>query len=226
MKNPTPASLLLLLISFSGVLSETSLDGKVFVFPSSSDNSYVLLKPALKQPLQRFTICLSFFTDLSNPFSLISVASREQDNEILLMKCLNEYETCVRGQCIRFNIPGNIYRTTSHWENACMTWEASTGIIQLWIDGQPLPRKGIAKGLWIPNDVVAMLGQEQDSYGGSLDAGQCFIGEMAKVYMWDTVLPPEQLQRMRKDAVPPPLVDWTALDFEIKGYVVIEPALQ
>ncbi|XP_003226553.2 mucosal pentraxin [Anolis carolinensis] len=225
MKNSTPVSLLLVLISFSGVLSETSLDGKVFVFPSSSDNSYVLLKPALKQPLQRFTICLNFFTDLSRSFSLISVASREQDNEILFMKHPNEYEICLRGQCIRFHVPGNMDRTASHWENACITWDAVTGIVQLWIDGQPLPRKGIARGLRVPTDVVMMLGQEQDTYGGSLDASQSFIGEIAKVYMWDTALPPDQLRRIRKDTEPPLLVDWTALDFEIKGYVVIEPAL-
>ena len=35
---------------------------------------------------------------------------------------------------------------------------------------------------------VLVLGQEQDSVGGSFDANQSFIGEMAGVNMWDHVI--------------------------------------
>ncbi|XP_061461774.1 mucosal pentraxin-like [Rhineura floridana] len=214
----------LVLLSFSGTLSQTSMDGKVFVFPKESDTAYALLKPTLEEPLQRFTVCLSFFTDLTRQFSLFSASSRQHDNEILLFRHPAEFHVCVGGQCLAYKVPSLAERISSlHWETACVTWESATGIVQLWLGGQPLPRKGVAKGYRVKTDLVVMLGQDQDSYGGSLEAGQSFVGEMADVYMWDSVLPPEQLRQFQKDRIPTPLVDWAALKFEIKGYVVTEP---
>uniref|UniRef100_A0A6J0SCG5 Pentraxin family member n=1 Tax=Pogona vitticeps TaxID=103695 RepID=A0A6J0SCG5_9SAUR len=220
-------NLFLILASLAGALAETGLDEKVFVFPRPSDTDYVLLKPSLEAPLQHFTVCLSFFTDLERSFSLFSAASPQHDNEILVYFIApNKYEVCVGGSCIAFRVPKITEETSSRWETACATWESTTGIVQLWINGQPLPRKGVARGHSIPANLVVMIGQEQDSFGGSLDAGQSFVGEIAEVYMWDTVVPPEQLRRIRRDTMPKPLVDWTALKYEIKGYVVIEPTLQ
>ncbi|XP_042300569.1 mucosal pentraxin-like, partial [Sceloporus undulatus] len=170
METPTSALLLLVLISLSGVLSRPSLDGKVFVFPTVSSDAYVVLHPALKEQLQHFTLCLRFFTDLTRSFSFVSVASQQHDNEILLFKRPEAYEVCVGGRCIDFHAPRNMDGTSSHWGNICTTWDSTTGIVQLWLDGQPLPRKGVAKGYKVQKDVVMMLGQDQDSYGGSLDA--------------------------------------------------------
>ncbi|XP_061461775.1 serum amyloid P-component-like [Rhineura floridana] len=216
----------LALLSLSGTLAQTSLDGKVFVFPKASVDSYVLLKPTLEEPLQNFTVCLSFFTDLTRQFSLFSASSRQHDNEILLLRLPDEFYIYVGGETLTYKVPSLTEKIRSlHWETACATWESATGIVQLWLGGQPLPRKGVAKGYRVKTDLVVMLGQDQDSYGGSLDAGQSFVGEMADVYMWDSVLPPEQLRRFQKDTIPTPLVDWAALKFEIKGYVVMEPTL-
>nr|XP_056709462.1 serum amyloid P-component-like [Euleptes europaea] len=212
-------------LGLSGALAQTSLDEKVFVFPKPSTNSYVKLMPRLLEPLQQFTMCLRFYTDLTREFSLISCASRNKDNEILLIKYSpTVYHAFVGGTSLAYTVPGSTYRG-SQWENVCMAWNSTTGIIQLWVNGLALPRKGLSKGYAVETDLFIMLGQEQDSYGGSLDEKQSFVGEMAGVYMWDTVLPSEQLRRMGWEKVPTPLVDWTALNFEIKGYVVLGPTL-
>ncbi|KAJ7307145.1 hypothetical protein JRQ81_009128 [Phrynocephalus forsythii] len=206
---------------------KSGLDGKVFVFPKPSATDYVLLKPAIQAPLQRLTLCLDFFTDLDRSFSLFSAASAQQDNEILFFIIFpNKYEVCVGGSCITFLVPKATDGSSSHWETACMAWESTTGIVQVWANGQPLPRKAVARGHQIPRDLVVMLGQEQDSYGGSLDTRQSFVGEMAEVYMWDTVVPPDQLRRIRRYGVPAPLLDWAALKYEIKGQVSIERTLK
>ncbi|XP_063002354.1 uncharacterized protein LOC134412378 [Elgaria multicarinata webbii] len=213
----------LVLLSFSGALAQTNLNGKVFVFPKTSANSYVLLRPRLVRPLERLTVCLRFFTDLTRSYSLFSASSRQHDNEILLMNFNNKYQVCVGGQCITYSRDTD--GSTSHWETACLMWNSNTGLGQLWLGGRPLPRKGLAKGYSIPTDLVVMLGQEQDSYGGSLDAEQSFVGEMSDVYMWGTVLPPDQLRSFNRDPGPTPLVDWKALNFEVKGNVVVELTL-
>ncbi|XP_044304267.1 mucosal pentraxin-like [Varanus komodoensis] len=213
----------LVLLSFSGALAKTNLNEKVFVFPKTSADAYVLLKPRLSWPLSQFTLCIRYFTDLTRSYSIFSASSRQHDNEILLIKHPAEYHACVGGQCQVFIRKANP-SSGNGWTSACLTWASATGITELWLDGEPLPRKGAAKGHNIPTELVVMLGQEQDSFGGSLDAQQSFVGEISDVFLWDAVLPPEQLRS--KDTTTTALVSWTMLDFEIKGYVVIEPTIQ
>ncbi|XP_026572125.1 mucosal pentraxin-like [Pseudonaja textilis] len=222
-KPPWFFTALLVTFCISGILTEKILQGKVFVFPKASTNSYVLLKPNLQQGLRHFTLSLEFFTDLTRSFVLFSAASQDHDNEILLIRHPEEYHTCVGGECAVFTMPKLTARSTVSWESICMTWDSATGILQLWLNGQRLPRKGVAKGYEVKVDLVVMLGQEQDSYGGTFDADQCFVGEIAEVYLWDNVLPAEQIRNIQQHTTPAPLVAWTSLKFEIQGYVLMEP---
>ena len=48
---------------------------------------------------------------------------------------------------------------------------------------------------------VLVLGQEQDSEGGSFDANQSFIGEMTGVQIWDHVLKDQEIMRMSKSCL-------------------------
>lgn len=41
-----------------------------------------------------------------------------------------------------------------------------------------------------------MLGQDQDSVGGSFEANQSFIGEMTGVNIWDHVISDQEIMRM------------------------------
>lgn len=199
------------------------LDKKVFVFPKRSTANYVLLRTTLEQPLQGFTLCLRYFTDLTEPFAVFSAASRQRDNEILLQKqSPAEYYVWVAGEHFVYRVPGS-EGTSPHWRRPCLTWDSATGVVQLWEDGWPLPRKGAARGEQIPTELSVMLGQDQDSFGGSLDAQQAFVGEMAELYLWDRVLSPEWLRRARQDSPPPSLLNWTAVNFEIRGNMAIEP---
>ena len=43
-----------------------------------------------------------------------------------------------------------------------------------------------------------VLGQEQDSVGGSFDATQSFIGGMTGVNIWDHVMKDQEIMRMSK----------------------------
>ncbi|KAK9391207.1 mucosal pentraxin-like [Crotalus adamanteus] len=222
-KPPWLCTVLLVIFCIPGILTEKILEGKAFVFPKTSVDSYVLLKPDLQQGLRHFTLSLEFFTDLTRSHVLFSAASQDHDNEILLIRHLEEYHACVGGECAVFTVPRLAARSTFRWESVCTTWDSTTGIIQLWLDGQRLPRKGVAKGYEVKTDLVVMLGQEQDSYGGSFDGDESFVGEIAEVYLWDNVLPAEQIRNMQKHTTPAPLVAWTSLKFEIQGYVLTEP---
>ncbi|XP_077179526.1 serum amyloid P-component-like [Paroedura picta] len=221
-----PSFWLFVFLGLSGALAQTSLDEKVFVFPMPSTNSYVLLKPQLPERLHQFTVCLRFYTDMTRELSLLSCSSKREHNEILILKhSPMVYHLYVGGKSVSYTLSGNT-ELGRHWENICMAWNSTTGIVQFWVNGLALPRKGLSKGYVLKTDLIMMLGQDQDTYGGSLDEQQSFVGEMAEVYLWDTVLSPEQLKKIWSEKVPNALVDWTALNFEIKGYVVLEPTFE
>lgn len=66
--------------------------------------------------------------------------------------------------------------------------------------------------------------QEQDSHGGGFDIKQSFVGMMSDVHMWDYVLSPCEIHNYMDDLnfTPGNLINWRALDFQIRDRVLIE----
>ena len=67
-----------------------------------------------------------------------------------------------------------------------------------------------------------ILGQEQDSFGGSFDAKQSFVGEIWDVYLWDHVV---SLKNLCSTCYIGNILNWRALTYQAKGYVVVKPRL-
>ncbi|XP_053134311.1 mucosal pentraxin-like [Hemicordylus capensis] len=217
---------LLTLVSLYGSLAQQDLQGKTFIFPEASNTAYVFLKDTPKEPLTSFTVCLRSYTDLTRTYGLFSYSSRKYDNEILLYKTKpNEYILYVKNQYVTFTTEGN-QSIKSAGEHICMSWESATGLVGFWLDGKPFPRKGLKKGDSIDTEAYILLGQEQDSFGGSLDINQSFVGEMEDVYMFDRVLSPSEVRAVYYNQLPSSsLINWRSLSFDIKGYVVLNPSL-
>ena len=68
-----------------------------------------------------------------------------------------------------------------------------------------------------------MLGQEQDTEGGSFDANQNFIGEMTGVNVWDHVIKDQEIMRMSKLCLTGErnLYQWRDFKAHVKGSVQI-----
>lgn len=66
--------------------------------------------------------------------------------------------------------------------------------------------------------------QEHDSYGGSFDAKQSFVGMMSDVHMWDYTLSPCVIQNYaeEKNIGPGNVLSWNALEYQITDRVVVE----
>uniref|UniRef100_A0A8C3FL76 Pentraxin (PTX) domain-containing protein n=1 Tax=Chrysemys picta bellii TaxID=8478 RepID=A0A8C3FL76_CHRPI len=194
---------------------------KVFVFPRASNDSYVILKPKPEQPLQNFTVCLRSYTDLPRPYALFSYATKAYDDEILLFKSSSrEYRLYVGGEFVTFRVP----ETHMDWEHVCAGWESATGIAELWVNGKPLPRKGLRKGYSVSTEAVIILGQEQDSFGGGFDLYNSFTGEMTDVYMWDHVLYNMQ-SIMWGGSFSRYIFGWNNLHYELVGDVFLKRRL-
>ncbi|KAG8146109.1 hypothetical protein E2320_012504 [Naja naja] len=122
------------IFSVPGILTNTGkssfhgVDGKAFVFCKLSANSYVLRKPNVDQGLRRLTLRLRFFTDLTRSFSLFSAASRDHDNEVLLLRNPKGFEMRVGGECAPFMMPNPSGRSAIRWVAVCTTWDSTTGM--------------------------------------------------------------------------------------------------
>ena len=68
-----------------------------------------------------------------------------------------------------------------------------------------------------------VLGQEQDTEGGSFDANQNFIGEMTGVNVWDHVIKDQEIMRMSKLCLTGEgnLYQWRDFKAHVKGSVQI-----
>ncbi|PFX33547.1 neuronal pentraxin-2-like [Stylophora pistillata] len=80
-----------------------------------------------------------------------------------------------------------------------------------------------AKGHVIRAGGALVLGQEQDSVGGSFEVSQSFIGEMTGVNIWDHVIKDQDIARMSKSCLTGVgnVFQWRDFKAHIKGSVKI-----
>ncbi|XP_074077028.1 mucosal pentraxin-like [Macrotis lagotis] len=209
----------LFLITLSGVMACTDLWKKVFLFPKPSQDSYVTLIPLLNTRLQNFTLCLWTYTELMRGYSVFSYATQDVDNEILLFKDnIRQYSLTIGGEEITFPVSENSHNP----EHICVTWESASGVAVLWINAKPLVRQVLKVGYTLNANAKIILGQDQDSYGGSFDINQSFVGEIGNVCMWDYVLPPIE---MKEKCSCGNVLNWRNLNYEENGFMVTLPNL-
>ncbi|XP_057626932.1 C-reactive protein isoform X1 [Chionomys nivalis] len=215
----------LILISFWQAFAQKDMSKTAFVFPKESASSYVSLDAQSKKPLTAFTVCLHIYTDLhtTRSFSIFSYATKKTSNDILIFWNKDKGFTFgVGGPEIVFKA-SEIPEAPTH---ICASWESATGLVEFWVDGKPKVRKSLQKGYTVASDASIILGQEQDSYGGSFDINQSFVGEIGDVNMWDTVLSPEQINTVYVGGtLSPNVLNWQTLKYAVQGDVFIRSQL-
>ncbi|XP_054847220.1 C-reactive protein-like [Eublepharis macularius] len=216
----------LLLAGLWGSLAQEDLERKAFVFPEASKTAYVVLETTLKQPLTGFTLCMRFYTELTRGYSLFSYASRRSANEILLFaEKPNQYSFTLGDRAVIFNVPEKM-NTNPFGRQICASWESATGLVELWVNGQPMVRKSLKKGHSVSTEASIILGQEQDSFGGRFEITQSFVGEILDLYMWDRVLSPDEVGwAWFNGDVPGNVINWKSLSYKSHGEVFVKPAL-
>nr|XP_033779658.1 serum amyloid P-component-like [Geotrypetes seraphini] len=207
-----------------GTVASTDLGNNVILFPNESITSYVILKPLEISSLISFTVCLNYYTALTRDFALFSFANPEKANDILIyMQGSSTYSVSVGDEDVYFIAP----ERTPGWKHICISWESSTGVVTLWINGNALPRKTLKKGYSIKAQPFIALGQDQDSYGGSFDKKQSYEGEISDVQMWNFILSPNQIQlaMVNSNSINGNILNWKSMEYELKGDAIIQSKL-
>ncbi|KAM4662737.1 mucosal pentraxin-like [Discoglossus pictus] len=211
-------------MAMSGCLAQTNMDGQVFLFHKQSNTSYVRLIPEKDGPFDAITVCMKSYTDLGRSYSLFSLNTPSKDNDFLLFPYPYPEEkisVSVGSKDFYFHLREKDIR---EWRNTCVTWESSTGLLVLWINGKPYPQTVFQKGYNINAKPIIIIGQEQDSYGKGFDIGQSFIGEITDVHMWDAVLSYKEMSDfLINKYVFGNVINWFSLKYEKVGDVSIAP---
>ena len=74
---------------------------------------------------------------------------------------------------------------------------------------------------------VLVLGQDQDSVGGSFEAAESFVGEMTGVNIWDHVITDQEIARMSRSCLTGVgnVFQWRDFKAHLKGSVqIIKPS--
>ncbi|XP_064416304.1 serum amyloid P-component-like [Latimeria chalumnae] len=210
------------LLALLATSDQIGLKRKEMIFPEQSKDSYMKLIPKKEDPISNFTLCLKVFSDLSRPQVLFSLATKQVDNEILLLRdSYQKISIFVGGSSVSYEVKTSPH----HWMDMCVTWNSETGIVGFWHNGQRLVKKALKKGYTINEKPIIILGQEQDGYGEKFDPDQSFVGEIKNVYMWNRVLSPGEVRSVRYGDYPDPnIIDWESVEYEVAGNVVIEPS--
>uniref|UniRef100_A0A8C0E929 Pentraxin family member n=1 Tax=Bubo bubo TaxID=30461 RepID=A0A8C0E929_BUBBB len=196
------------------MVAQEDLYRKVFVFRKDPSDAYVVLRAKLEQPLQNFTVCLRSYTDLTRPYSLFSYATKAQDNEILLFKPKpGEYRFYVGGRFVTFRVPQSIAES----EHVCASWESATGIVGFWFNGKPWPRKGLQRGYTVGPAPSWHCGTGGDHKPSGDNKAPAFLGGLG----WASMRAAYQSLRL-----PPAVMAWKSLSYEVKGDVVVKPRLR
>ncbi|KAM4761434.1 adhesion G protein-coupled receptor D2 [Cyanocitta cristata] len=96
-----------------------------------------------------------------------------------------------------------VFRADGQWHHFCVTWQQENGAWAIYADGK---RRASASGLCsvgssAPQAIFGqgtfIIGQDQDSLGGTFRAKESFSGNITDLHIWQKVLGAEQIEKVR-----------------------------
>ncbi|KAF1537068.1 Adhesion G-protein coupled receptor D2, partial [Eudyptula albosignata] len=96
-----------------------------------------------------------------------------------------------------------VFRADGQWHHFCVTWQQENGTWSIYADGKRrASASGLcAVGLSAPQAIYSqgtfIIGQDQDSLGGTFTEKESFSGNITDLHIWQKVLGAEQIEKVR-----------------------------
>ncbi|XP_078075307.1 adhesion G protein-coupled receptor D2 [Mustelus asterias] len=200
----------------------------ILTFSGRTDTKYAKLLKQFPQ-LQSVTICAqvqfdSTYMGVSTVFSY-SISS-----------FINEFQlraNIVRGQHIQLALLvhgvhspySQAVENNGKWHHLCVSWTRHGGGWAIAADGSVISS---GEQLYISEDIgaggVFIVGQEQDTFGGSFRKDESFVGNITQLHIWDRVLNASEIQALAEKCFIIPLglfFQWNISIFEIESTVQV-----
>ncbi|XP_036163669.1 pentraxin-4 [Myotis myotis] len=188
-------------------LGEVCNVGPAFVFPNTSTENVVFLRPGFLAGLRALSVCSWVRTASGHLGTLLSYATAENDNKLVL----HGRDSLVPGS-IHFVIGDPAFRELplqplldGQWHHVCVIWTSLLGRYWLHVDRRLVATGSrFREGYEIPPGGSLVLGQEQDSLGGGFDGSEAFVGSIAGLAIWDRALVPGEVSHLATGKELPP----------------------
>ncbi|XP_061092758.1 C-reactive protein-like [Conger conger] len=182
------------------------LKGQMF---SVNRDSWVQLQATGVGTLTSFTVCLRQMSESETNQRFFTLNMNGQF--ISLVGNVAQMNLTVGGDSDLFNNFFYMYSKNTPWIALCSTWTSSTGMAQVWMDGNPSVRKGLWRNQVFSGQPVLAL------YG--------FVGQVTDVHVWSYVLTPSAIASFSKGSViqQGTVLNWRNVQYSTSGYVVLEP---
>ncbi|XP_078367070.1 neuronal pentraxin-2-like [Oculina patagonica] len=189
------------------------------LFPRKGTSDYVMTRGM--PSLTAVTVCVWMKTnDTGNEGTPLSYAVSGSYNELILIDYRNLWFWVGASHSGYTKVSAN----DGKWHHICVTWENTGGSWNLFKDGKVAASgKGLKTGHVIRGGGALVLGQEQDSVGGTFDANQSFIGEMTGLNIWDRAINDTEIMRMSQSCLTGVgnVFQWSDFKAHLKGAVKI-----
>jgi VCBS repeat-containing protein len=106
------------------------------------------------------------------------------DNTFVVFRQGDSIATNIRGVERDYSAPALF---DQQWHHVALTYNAASGVAKAFLDGVAIGSSTYSPGA-LPTGGTFILGQEQDTLGGTFDVTQSLIGAMSDVNIWSRVL--------------------------------------
>ena len=163
------------------------------VFTSTATTANYFIRNPFSHPTTAATIeiwCLANSGTSGDAFWSYSVS--DADNHQLLF---NQSDLTLYGPSNATNVPSGVNIADGNWKQLVRTSNRSNGAEVLYVNGVSRFTTTINSGTNFTSGGSLVLGQEQDSVGGNLDAAQALEGKYAIFRMYNRVLTASEIQQ-------------------------------
>uniref|UniRef100_A0A8C6Q574 Pentraxin (PTX) domain-containing protein n=1 Tax=Nothobranchius furzeri TaxID=105023 RepID=A0A8C6Q574_NOTFU len=185
---------------------DSSSKSLILEFSGHSNRKYARLRHKFTS-MDSVTVCtqLYFPPKCSGISTIFSYSIPSYINEFQLRANLE------RGKPVRLAllIHGNhgsyveAFKHDESWHSVCVSWSQDGGHWALYANGdQVFVGEGLNSNDSIGPDGLFIIGQEQDSFGGSFKSAESLCGSITELHIWNRVLNFSEIRTMEKQCSP------------------------
>ncbi|XP_058494748.1 adhesion G-protein coupled receptor D2 isoform X2 [Solea solea] len=175
----------------------------ILEFRGRSDRKHASLKHKFS-PMGSVTVCTRLRFD-PNCFGISTIFSYS------IQSYINEFQlraNLIQGKPVQLallvhGIHGPYQEAFDHddfWHSVCVSWSQNGGHWAIYADGLEFSRgDSLNSSDSIGPDGVFIIGQEQDTFGGSFKKDESFSGNITELHIWDRVLNSNEISTMENE---------------------------
>ncbi|XP_019641732.1 PREDICTED: sushi, von Willebrand factor type A, EGF and pentraxin domain-containing protein 1-like [Branchiostoma belcheri] len=182
--------------SFTGTLCETELSSEFDIFLNGGDDSYASTDyniPDMDAFTLAFWMQTTDRTNYGTPFSYATNGDNAGSDNALTISDYTGFTLLVNGEAAYTGIAIN----DDNWHHITITWESVLGQWTAFYDGVKVQsEEGLQAGAIIPGGGLAIVGQEQDFFGGGFSPDEAFKGHLHGLNWWSRALSDSEISEL------------------------------